>query len=107
VEAVHAGAAWLHASAIQDAAYTRGPESRTLVPSPGAPPVWARFYDIASGRPVFADRDKTIHDTLADLSPERQNSYRWYGTGPQEALDLFAAWSAAHPLPAPATTMAR
>jgi PelA/Pel-15E family pectate lyase len=70
-----------------------------LVPTPGAPLLWARYYEIGSDRPVFGDRDKTMHDKVEELSLERQRGYNWYNSGPQEMLDTYATWSAAHPGP--------
>jgi PelA/Pel-15E family pectate lyase len=52
-----------------------------------APARWARFYEIGSGRPIFGDRDKTIHDTVEEISRERRNGYSWYNTAPQAVLD--------------------
>ena len=52
-----------------------------------------------SDLPVFGDRDKTMHDKVEELSLERQRGYNWYNSGPQEMLDTYATWSAAHPLP--------
>lgn len=96
--AVHAAAAWFQKAAIRDKEYVRGPEERRLVSAAGAKPIWARFYEIGSGRPVFADRDKTIHDDVEELSRERRRGYSWYNSGPGEALDRYAQWSSSHPL---------
>ena len=51
---------------------------------------------MSTGQPVFGDRDKTIHDDVRELSPERRNGYAWYSAGPQQALDAYAAWSKSH-----------
>ena len=48
---------------------------------------WARFYEIGTGRPIFGDRDKSIHDDVNEISAERRRGYRWYNTAPQEVLD--------------------
>ena len=53
---------------------------------PGALPLWARYYDLATGRPIFGDRDRTIHDDVHDLSAERRNGYAWFTTAPVKAL---------------------
>ncbi len=75
------------------------PTPTHLVPTPGAPLLWARYYAIGSNLPVFGDRDKTVHDKVEELSLERQRGYNWYNSGPQEMLDTYATWSAAHPGP--------
>lgn len=98
VRAVHEGAAWLEASALRDVEWTGvGPDGRQLRPKPGAGPIWARFYDIPSMRPIFGDRDRTIHNDVNEVSLERRNGYSWFGTGPARALDLYRNWATGHP----------
>lgn len=92
---IRAGVAWLKKVAIHGEQYRRMPNGRgrELVAAPGAPAIWARYYQIGTDKPIFGDRDKTIHDNVSDLSRERQNGYSWYNTTPQSALDLYAQWS--------------
>ena len=40
-----------------------------------APPKWARFYDLETGKPYFCDRDGIKKNTLADIGYERRNGY--------------------------------
>jgi PelA/Pel-15E family pectate lyase len=99
VEAVHDGVAWLQAAAIRDFEWTAAVEGdgRRLAAKPGAGPLWSRFYDIETMRPIFGDRDKTVHDDVNEISAERRNGYSWFGTGPAAAIRDYAAWAAAHP----------
>ena len=98
VRTVHEGAAWLEARALRDVEWSGpGPEGRQLRPKPGAGPIWARFYDIPTMRPIFGDRDRTIHDDANELSIERRNGYSWFGTAPARALDLYRSWATSHP----------
>ena len=91
--AVEAGIAWLKSSAIYGQAWVGGrPGVRHLEAAPGAGQLWARFYSVETGKPVFGDRDKTIHDTVDDLSTERRNGYAWYSAGPKSALDAYEVW---------------
>jgi PelA/Pel-15E family pectate lyase len=99
IAAVNAGAAWLKSAAIMGEEWVGGrdtPGGRHLEATEGAGPIWARYYSISTGRPVFGDRDKTIHDDVSELSLERRNGYAWYSTGPQRALDAYAVWSRSH-----------
>ena len=64
-------------------------------------PRWPRYSEIGTDRPLFGDRDKTIHDTLGEISPERQRGYAWYRTDPQRALTQYAAWRATWAQPPP------
>lgn len=90
--AIGAGVAWLRDHAIAERAWTRGANGRELVVQTGAKPIWSRFYDIATQRPIFGDRDKTIHDDVSDLSRERRDGYSWYNNGPLKALNRYAVW---------------
>ncbi|HVW06988.1 MAG TPA: pectate lyase [Bryobacteraceae bacterium] len=94
VDAVRAGAAWLESVKIYGKAFERGPNGRTLTSAPGAGPIWSRYYEIGSNRPIFGDRDKSIHDDVNEISLERRNGYSWYNAGPKTALDRFAGWNA-------------
>lgn len=38
---------------------------------------WARFYEIGTGRPVFGDRDGSVHYSIDEISEERALGYRW------------------------------
>src|SRR5262249_5421029 len=69
VSAVHGAAEWFQKTQIRGVAYKfdRG-EGRHLVSAPGNGPLWARFYEIGTDRPIFGDRDKTIHDTVDEIS---------------------------------------
>lgn len=97
VASVHAGVAWLKAAALHDVAWVKIPDDRVLQPQPGAPLLWSRYYDFKTGKPIFGDRDKTIHDTVTEISQERRRGYSWYNTTPQKALDAYAKWSQTHP----------
>ena len=91
--AVQAAVAWFRKTSITGKVYGRGPDGRRLTDSPGAPAIWSRFYEIGTDRPIFGDRDKSIHDDVNELSAERRNGYSWYNSAPQSALDRFAEWS--------------
>ncbi|HUA62601.1 MAG TPA: pectate lyase [Verrucomicrobiae bacterium] len=92
VRAVGDGEAWLEKVAIHDKAYVRGPAGGTLVDRSGAPAIWARYYQIGTDRPIFGDRDKTIHDTVEELSQERRRGYSWYSSSAQAAIDRYKTW---------------
>jgi PelA/Pel-15E family pectate lyase len=98
VAAVHDAAAWFERTQLRDVAFKAvGDEGRQLVASLGAGPLWARYYQIGSDRPVFGDRDKSIHDNVSELSQERRNGYSWFGDGPKRALEQYRQWRQWHP----------
>jgi PelA/Pel-15E family pectate lyase len=99
VAAIHGAAAWFEKTKINDVAYRfEGDAGRLLVEAPGNGPLWARFYEIGTNRPIFGDRDKTIHDNVNEISMERRNGYAWYRDTPSKALERFSAWRKQFPM---------
>jgi PelA/Pel-15E family pectate lyase len=97
-EAVRAGVVWIKASALHDVAWGKSDDgSRKLTASPGAKTIWTRYYSRTTGKPVFGERDKSIHDDVNELSVERRNGYSWFNTSPQKVLDKYDAWDKANP----------
>ncbi len=105
VAAVHAAAAWFTKVAVYGYRFGSGdfradrnnPEGRKLVAAAGAGPTWSRYYQIGTDKPIFGDRDKTIHDDVNDLSRERRNGYAWYNTEGTAVLAQYKTWAQAHP----------
>jgi PelA/Pel-15E family pectate lyase len=100
VAAIRGAANWLEATQQRDVAFqTVGDQGRLLVAAPGKGPLWSRYYEIGTNRPIFGERDRTIHDRVDEISRERRQGYAWYTDGPQGAMQRFAKWSEAHPAP--------
>lgn len=105
VAAVHAAAAWLTKVKIDGYRYGSGdfradrisPAGRKLIAVTGAGPIWSRYYQIGTDKPIFGDRDKTIHDDVNDLSRERRNGYAWFNTAGVPVLAQYRTWAIAHP----------
>lgn len=72
-----------------------GGMDRVVMQDPAAPPIWARFYEIGTNRPIFSGRDGIIRYSLAEIEVERRVNYSWLGP---YAADLLAkdypAWKA-------------
>jgi PelA/Pel-15E family pectate lyase len=100
VRAVDAGAAWFESHKVMGYTWSGGratPGGRHLTAMAGAGPLWARFYSLGDpakggGKPIFGDRDKTIHNDVSEISLERRNGYAWYGDGPKRVLEEYAEW---------------
>jgi PelA/Pel-15E family pectate lyase len=91
---VRSAAEWFKRTEIRDKAYRReGSDGFRLVSSPGNGPLWSRYYEFGSHRPIFGDRDKSIHDTVDEISLERRNGYAWYTDAPEAALKQFERWN--------------
>ena len=65
---------------------------RVVVIDSLAPPIWARYYELGTDRPLFSDRSSKIFYSLAEVSRERRSGYNWYIYSPQEVLDKYPAW---------------
>lgn len=97
--AISAGIEWLRAHAIYNEAVVGGrntPEGRHLIAQQGAGPLWARFYALDTGKPIFGDRDKTLHDDMNEISLERRNGYAWFNTAPAAAIAEYDTWKLIH-----------
>jgi len=105
VTAVHAVAEWITKAEIHGYRYGSGdfradrasPGGRTLTAVEGAGPIWARYYQIGTEKPIFGDRDKSIHDDVNELSRERRNGYGWYNSAGIAVLAHYKTWTLAHP----------
>jgi len=72
-----------------------GGRDRVVVQDPTAPPMWARFYDIGTNKPMFVGRDGIVRERLADIEAERRNGYAYLGTWANELLEEnYPAWRA-------------
>jgi PelA/Pel-15E family pectate lyase len=98
--AIHAGVGFLKAVAITNITITprSDPDGRRAVVKEGSAPIWARFIVAETGKPVFGERDMTLHDDVNDLSKERRNGYNFYVQSPEKALKAYVTWSKAYPL---------
>lgn len=92
VQAVEAGVAWFDAAKLQGIRIATVDGDKRVLPAPKAPPLWARFYDLQSGRPLFSDRDGVKKDTLAEIGRERRNGYAWYGNWGLNVATDHAKW---------------
>jgi PelA/Pel-15E family pectate lyase len=107
IAAVHTAVAWFTKTEIFGYRWGSGDpradransDGRHLVAVAGAGPIWARFYQIGTDKPIFGDRDKTIHDDVNEISRERRNGYSWYHTEGVAMLAQYKAWAPSHPQP--------
>lgn len=96
VAAVKGAVAWFETHAVKDIRVERVPDGSPkgdarVVSAPGNV-LWARFYDLETGKPFFCGRDGVKHATLAEIEKERRGGYSWYTNAPQRVLDRYAKW---------------
>jgi PelA/Pel-15E family pectate lyase len=96
VRAIYAGADWLSKNALYGHTYVPRQE---LVAKEGAGPLWARFYEIGTNKPIFSDRDGIVRYSLSEIGEERRRGYLWYTDEPATTLRRFERWQKRHPLP--------
>jgi PelA/Pel-15E family pectate lyase len=100
VEAIEAAIAWYREARLLGIRQVRirtpgTPEGfdKVVVEDPQAPPMWARFYEIGTNRPIFCSRDGIPRPSLADISYERRNGYSWLGYYARDLLaEDYPAW---------------
>jgi PelA/Pel-15E family pectate lyase len=100
VRAVEGAVAWFKAAKIPGIRQVMRPDERAprgrdkiVIQDPTAPPMWARFYEIGTNRPIFADRDGVAKRELSAIGYERRNGYAWLGYWPQPLLEKeYPAW---------------
>jgi PelA/Pel-15E family pectate lyase len=99
VTAVHGAAAWFQQTIMRDIIFKPASDGsgRAVIPTPGAGPIWPRYSEIGSNRPLFGDRDRTIHDDVSGISKERRNGYAWFSDTPKRALAHYEKWAKLHP----------
>ncbi|MEQ1828193.1 MAG: pectate lyase, partial [Pirellula sp.] len=97
-DAVDAAVQWLTSSQLNGVRTERIKAEETMflrhkanfdlvvVADPNAPPIWARHYEIETGRPIFAGRDGIKKYSLAEIERERRTGSAWYGGWPVNLL---------------------
>jgi PelA/Pel-15E family pectate lyase len=94
VNAVESAIAWFERSKIRGIKWTSQPAKsksgrpeRLVVKDPNAGPLWARFYEIQTNRPIFAGRDGVVRYNVMEVEAERRNGYQWYVNSPATLLE--------------------
>jgi len=86
VEAIQAAVTWFDEAKLEGIREIRREDptlpkgwDKVVVQDTSAPPMWARFYEIGTNKPIFCSRDGIPRATLAEISYERRNGYSWLG----------------------------
>ncbi|MCC6398647.1 MAG: pectate lyase [Bacteroidetes bacterium] len=108
VAAIQNATSWLARSRILGirAPYKKAPKvryqfheaafDRVAVIDPDAPPLWARYYELGTNVPLFANRDGKPVYTLGEVDRERRTGYAWYTEDPATVLARYPAWQVRH-----------
>lgn len=99
-EAIESAVAWLKESKLTGIKVVEKPDpsqpngrDRVVIQDASAPPIWARFYEIGTNRPIFCGRDGVIKSSLAEIEHERRTGYSWYtGSAANLLANDYPAW---------------
>lgn len=92
VRAVKSGAAWFDSAKIEGYQYRKSGNEPALTKDPEASPLWARFYEFESNRPIFSDRDGVVKYDIEEIGSERRRGYTWYGNWGSRVAKAYADW---------------
>ena len=100
IQSIESAVAWLRVAQLSGIRWVETPDAsrpgrmeHTVVKDPNAPPLWARFYEMGTNRPVFEGRDNVVRYSVAEIEPERRNGYGWYTDEPSKLLGKdYPAW---------------
>lgn len=96
IASIEGAVKWFEEHQISDMRYERylddkGERNARLIPDKGEV-IWARFYDLDTGKPFFCDRDGVKRSSIDELGKERRGGYSWYVTSPKRVLDTYQKW---------------
>lgn len=72
--------------------YSTITHDRFVVKDSTAQPIWARYYELGTHKPLFCNRDGKVVYSLAEVLHERRAAYGWYTFEPQVVLDAYPEW---------------
>ncbi len=87
IDAIESAIAWFRANKIEGIRWERKNGESIVVKDKNAPPIWARFYQIETMKPIFIGRDAVIKYDVSQIEAERRNGYAWYVSEPNELLE--------------------
>ena len=104
IQAIQASVKWFQESKIKNTrveTVDSSPEKsqwrtystdKVVVTDSAAPPIWTRYYELQTHRPLFCDRNSKYLYSLAEVSRERRVGYAWYTYSPQEVINRYPEW---------------
>ena len=79
---------------IDDPSYSEG-KDRIIVKDPNGGPLWGRFNDIETGKPMFVGRDGIVKSHLDEIEQERRVGYNYIDSYAQYLLEVeYPKWEA-------------
>ncbi|MBK0369701.1 pectate lyase [Flavobacterium sp. SE-1-e] len=75
-----------------ESAYKKITHDVRVVTDSTAAPIWTRYYELGTHRPLFCNRDSKFVYSLAEVELERREGYAWYTNQPQKVLKAYPKW---------------
>ena len=86
-DAIESAIAWYGKNKLAGIRWERRKGENVVIKDKTAPPIWARFYQMETMRPIFIGRDAVIKYDVMQIEAERRNGYAWYVSEPNELLN--------------------
>ena len=85
-ESIESAIRWFEANKVTGIRWERKNGENVVINDKSAPPIWARFYQIETMRPIFIGRSGEIKYSVSEIEAERRNGYAWYVDSPAALL---------------------
>ncbi|MBL4826668.1 MAG: pectate lyase [Spongiibacteraceae bacterium] len=96
INAIDHAAQWFQQHKIEGYRWAKKGSARTLFPVKNSHVLWSRFIEIDSNKPIFGDKDGSVHYDVNHISEERRNKYAWYTRAPAKMLTHYLQWKKIH-----------
>ena len=92
IASIHGAVEWLRSVQMKGVRVEQvknddGRRERKLVADPDAGPLWARFYELKTNRPLYLDRESVFRYDYSEISYERRSGYSYHGTWAASLLE--------------------
>ncbi|MBC7900328.1 MAG: pectate lyase, partial [Saprospiraceae bacterium] len=95
IEAIDSALKWFETNKLTGLRWEKIKGENTVIKDANAPPIWARFYQIETMKPIFIGRDAIIRYDVTQIEAERRNGYAWYVDGPRDLIEKsYPNWKA-------------
>ncbi len=96
VDSIESAVKWFRANQINGYRFESVKGDRQLIKDEKATPIWARYYEFGTMRPIFSGRDSVIRYDVREIESERRNGYAWYGNWPLSLIEKdYPKWKSA------------
>lgn len=92
---IEAAIAWFESTKLTGIRWERVKGENVVVKEKDAKPIWARFYEFETMKPIFIGRDSVIKYNVAQIEAERRHGYAWYVDNPRSLIENdYPKWKA-------------